>query len=212
MGIRSGNGGQRLRDGVLKSLPGASLDCAQGGFELRPATLDRRQIGRIWRQILQPCPRLFNGLADASGFVRPQVVHDHDVSRAQRRAEDLCHIDAEYVGISGPLDRHHGLNAVASQRRQHGDIRPVILGHRADDPLPLGGTAIQAGHGEIHARFIDELEALGIERRNFLVIGRSCLLDTLGVLFAGVERLFLRGKLSAMTRRPMVGTLTRRPC
>jgi hypothetical protein len=76
---------------------------------------------------------------------------------------------------------------LAAERRQHGDIRPIILGHGADDPFSLRSPAIPPGHREIHARFIDELEALGVERGDLLLIGCACLLDPLGVPFAGVE-------------------------
>lgn len=51
-GIRGSNGTQRLHDGVLKRLPGSGFGGAQGGLELRPAALNRRQIGRIRGQVL----------------------------------------------------------------------------------------------------------------------------------------------------------------
>jgi hypothetical protein len=62
----------------------------------------------------------------------------------------------------------------------------------------------------VDARFIDELEARGVERRDLCLIGRARLLDPVGLALIGVERLFSRGNRRAMTRRPLVGTLTRR--
>jgi hypothetical protein len=81
-----------------------------------------------------------------------------------------------------------------------------------DDPLPSGRPAIQTGHREVDARFIDELEARGVERRDLCLIGRARLLDPVGLALIGMERLFLRGSFRERTMRPMVGTLTRRPC
>jgi hypothetical protein len=101
---------------------------------------------------------------------------------------------------------------LAAQCGHYRHIRPIILGHRANNPRSLRSPAVPPGHREIDARLIDELEALGGESGGLLLIGCPCLLDALGASFAGVERLFLRGNLRVMTRRPMVGTLTRKPC
>jgi hypothetical protein len=80
--IRDRDGRQRLGDGVVEGLSGPCLGSAQRRLELRSTRFDRRQIGRVRGQVLQPRTRLFNRLADARGFVRPQVIHDHDVPRA----------------------------------------------------------------------------------------------------------------------------------
>src|SRR5918911_3989978 len=89
-------------------------------------------------------------------------------------------------------------------------ICPIVLRDGPDAPLAPGRPAIPAGHREIDARFIDAREARGVERGALFLIGRARLLDPLSLAPIGVERRFFRGSFSAMTRRPMVGTLTRR--
>jgi hypothetical protein len=46
----------------------------------------------------------------------------------------------------------------------------------------------------VDARCVDALEALGVKRAALFLIGRSCLLDPLGIALIGVERLFLPGR------------------
>ena len=211
MGIRCCDREQGFGDGSIQRFPSACLRFPQVRLELRPAALNRRQIRRIGGQIEEPGAALFDRPADAHGFVRPQVVHDHDVARMQRGAEDLLHIGAENRGIGRALNRHHRLDAVAPERRQHGHMRPIVLGHRPDHPLAPGGAAIQAGQREVDPGFIDELQALRIARGDLLLVAGPRLLDALGVLRAGVERLFLRGNPRRGRMRHIVGTLTRTP-
>ena len=211
MGICGCDRAQGFRHGGIQCLTGPRLGFAQVRLELRPAALNRRQIRRIGRQKQEPRAGLLDGLADARRFVRPQVIHDDDVPRMQRGAEHLRDIHAQPLGIRGALDRHHSLDALAPERGEHRHIRPIILGDSPDHPRPPRGAAIQAGHGEVHARFIDELEPLGGERGDLLPVAGPRLLDALGVLLAGVERLFLRGNPRRCSTRHIVGTLTRTP-
>jgi hypothetical protein len=177
MSIRCGDRDEGCGDGGIKRVTGPRLHFAQVRLELRPTALDRRQVRRVGWQIEEPRAGLFNRLTDARGFVRPQVVHDDDVSWMQRGAEHLLDIPEKYCGIRGALDRHDGLDALAPERREHRHIRPIILGDRPDHPLSPGGAAIQAGHGEVHTRFIDELEPLGVERGDLLPVAGPRLLD-----------------------------------
>jgi hypothetical protein len=209
LGIGDSDG--RQRHGPLQRLAGPRLGRAEGSLALRPAPLDGRQVRRLWGQGQPPGAGLFHGRATPRHRMRPQVVHDHEVPRAPRRAEDLCPRDLKHLGIGGAVDRQHRLTAAAPEGRQHRDMRPIVLRGATNAPLPLRSTTIPARHGEVDARFITALEALGGERGDGLLRGRSRLLDAFGVARAGVERLLLRGTPSAMTRRPMVGTLRRSP-
>jgi hypothetical protein len=151
-------------------------------------------------------------LLDAHGFVRAQVVQHEHVAKDQSRPEDMLHIGTEHVDIGRPFHRHHGMEALVPQSRQQGDIRPVVLRHSATDPHPLGSAPIQPGHRQIDARFIDELQALDVDRGDGLLVVRTGLLSAVGVPLAGVERLFLRGSPRRVRRRDMVAMLIPRPC
>jgi hypothetical protein len=132
--------------------------------------------------------------------------------RAQGRAEHLRHIDAEDLGIGGTVNRHHRLDTMAPEGCQHGHVRPIVLRDGADDPLPSGRPAVPARHREVDARCIEAREARGVERRDLCLIGRARLADPVGLALIGVERLLLRGSCQWRTMRPIVGTLTRKPC
>ena len=140
-----------------------------------------------------------------------QVIQYDDVTWAQRWDEDLLRVGLKDLSIRGPLDRHDGLDAVQAEGRNHGEIGAIVLGHGPDDPLPTGRAPEPTRHGQIHARFVDKFEALGIERLNQRVVVSPGLLDPLGVALCRVDRLFLRGNSKRWTSRHMVGTLTRRP-
>jgi hypothetical protein len=127
-GMRDGNGRQRLRNRLLKGLAGPRLGRVEGGLELRSARLNRRHVRRIWRQVQELRAGLFDGLTETCYFVRPPVVHDHNVPCAQRRAEHRLDIDVKHLGMGGAVDRHHRLNPGAPQGRQHRHVRSIALG------------------------------------------------------------------------------------
>jgi hypothetical protein len=128
MGVCCCDRAQGFSDDGIQCLAGPRLGRARGGLELRPAALNRRQIRRIGWQKQEPRAGLLNGLADARRFVRPQVVYDDDVPRMPRGAELLLDIRAKHLGVRGALDRHHGLDALAPERREHRHMRPIMLG------------------------------------------------------------------------------------
>jgi hypothetical protein len=189
-GIRDGEGRQRLRNCLLKGLAGPRLGRAEGGLELRTAGLNRRQIRRIWRQVQEPRASLVAGFTETLYFLRPLVVHDHNVPCAQRGAEHLLDIDGKYLDIGGAVDRHHRLNPGVPRGRQHRHVRSITVGEGTNDPLSLRSTTIPEGHREVDARCTDELKALGIKHRDSLLIDRLPLLDARGAPFTGLERLF----------------------
>jgi hypothetical protein len=98
--------------------------------------------------IEQPGPASGNGLLDARRFMGSQIVHHDDISRYQCWPRHVLAIGAKYICIScisGAVDGNHRLKALAPEGAHHGDIRPVVLGHAAHDPLLLGGRGHTAG-------------------------------------------------------------------
>lgn len=87
--------GEGLGDGVTKRLLGARLGAAQGGFDLGPHQLDGIQIRAVGRQISETCTGLREHLCDEGGFVRGEVVHDHDGARGKFGNEHLLHVGFE---------------------------------------------------------------------------------------------------------------------
>src|SRR5882724_9347725 len=137
-----------------------------------------------------------------------------DVATMMEAAASIRDDDGGKGLLNGIIQRLTGarLDATTAECCRDGHIRAIVLGDGPDDPLPSGCTAIQAGHREADTRVICELEALGVKCGDLFRIGRSRLLDPLGVALIGVERLFLRGGPRCLTMRAMVSTLTRKPC
>ena len=180
-------------------------------LDLRPTGFNGRQVRRVGRQVQQPGAAASNGLLDARRLMGAQIVHHDDISGHEGGAQHLLDIGTKDLGGSTTADGHHGLQAVDAEGAQHRDIRPVVLGHAADDPLPWESAAIQPGKGQIDARFINKLQAPAIERRQPLAVDCPRLRDVCRVALRRVERLFLRGKPRRCSTRHMVGTLTRTP-
>ena len=66
----------------------------------------------------------------------------------------------------------------------------VMLGDCSGDALPLGGPAVQAGHGQIHPGFVDTFQAPGSARGHPLPVARTGVLDAWRLAFGGMEGLF----------------------
>src|SRR5262245_11206052 len=130
------------------------------------------------------------------------------VSVGERRTQDLLEIGAKHVRIGRAVDGHHRVEALDAQGPQHRHMLAIVLGYAPDDPFPGGSAAIEAGHRQMHARFIHELHAAEVERRALLAVVLARLLDARRVSLAGVERLFLRGKPRRWSTRHIVATLT----
>jgi hypothetical protein len=211
MGIRCCDREHGCGAGGFQRFTGPCLRVAQGGRKLRPTALDGRPIRRLGWHRAALSAGLCDGLPDARGFGRPQVVQHADIPWRPRGAEHRRDLRPTDFGSRSALARHHGLDALAPERGEPRHRRPIVLRHRADHPCPAGGAAIPAGHREVDTRGIDARAALGVARRDLLPGASPRRLDARGVLLAGVERLFWRGNPRRWSTRPGVGTLTRTP-
>jgi hypothetical protein len=123
----------------------------------------------------------------------------------------MLSVGAKDLGIRRAVYRHHGVEARRPYRRSHRHVGAIVLGHAAHPPLPWRGAPIEAGHGPMHSGCIVALQAPHVECLAALPGVRPCLLDPRRVPFGGVERLFLRGRSSRLSRRDIVDPLTPRP-
>jgi hypothetical protein len=103
-GIRVADSGHGLGNRGVERRPRARLRLAQGRFELRPTGFDGRQVGRVGRQIAPPRPTTGNGLLDANGFVRSQMIHHNHIARAECGTQYLLDIGAKHLRVSRTVD------------------------------------------------------------------------------------------------------------
>ena len=211
IGIRRRHGDQSSRDGCIQRLTGTGVGLTEGRLKLRPARLHGRDIRRIGRHVAPPGPASGQGLLDSDRFMSPQIVHDDEIAGDQCRPQHRLDLGAKRLGVRRTIDGHHRLEALRTEGTQQRDMRAVVLGPTAHDPLTYGGTTIQARHRHIDTRFIHKLQALEVERRDTLELAWARLLDPRGVPLASVEGRFLRGKPKRGSTRHIVGTLTRTP-
>ena len=124
---------------------------------------------------------------EPNDFVGAQVIHGANIPKTQRRTQHALHIGPEDLGIRRALHCQDRLEALGSQRTQHGHILAIILRHAADDPCPARSAAIQSPHGQIDARFIYELQAACIQRGHKSPVGRPRLLEAGRVTLRSIE-------------------------
>src|SRR5215813_106237 len=203
---------KRPLDGALQFAPRSRAHCSQPGFDLRPALLNRRQVGRVRRQVDQASSARFYRFTDATDFMRPEVVHHDDVAGSQCWAQHPLRVSPEHLAVSRPFNRQQGIEPAAGERPDQRQVLTIVERRAAGCPLAPRGAAIPACQRQIHARFVNELEPAKIQPGDYPLVLGARLLDPFGVAFRSVERLFLRGRLSACSSRLMVGRETDLRC
>jgi hypothetical protein len=78
---------------------GALLSRAHPVLDLGEGLFDRIEVGRVWRQIPEPCAGSFNEAAQRSRLVTAEVVHNDDVAWLKLRDENLLNIGAEAFAV-----------------------------------------------------------------------------------------------------------------
>ena len=205
--IRFTNGFEGLFDRSIQRPMRPCSDRAQRRLDLRPTFLNRRQIRRVRRQVDQLRPACFDRLANPTHFMRSQVIHHHNVAGGKRRAENALGVSAEDLAIRRSFDRQQRIESAAAQSANQRDVLAIVDRRAADRPLTPWGATIQARQGEIDPGFINEFATLQIELADCLLVSGARLLDSWRLSFAGVERLFFRGRPQASSVRESTGTL-----
>lgn len=90
---------------------GSFLCVAHPVFDLGEGLLDGVEIGRVWRQIPEPCSGRADHLSDGEGLVRAEIVHDDDVAGLEHGDELLLDI--------GPVRLQHAFAMSAHLARRN---------------------------------------------------------------------------------------------
>ena len=183
----------------------------RAGFELRPAPFNRRQVGRIRRQVLNPSPTISNRLGNTGDLMRAQIIHHHHVAQSQSRPQDLLDIGTKYITRRRPWNRHQRRGTAQRKRPDQGHVNPGVAGHAVRDTLASGGTSIASGHRQIDARFIDERQTLESDLADLVLVVVTRLADPFGVTFDGVDGLFFRVRPRRFKERQRVAKLRLMP-
>jgi len=120
-----------------------------------------------------------------------EVVHDHHVSAAERRAQDLAKIGLKNLRIGRAFDGHAGGRAIPANRANHGGGMPMAVRSLAVDTLAAGRAAAQPRQIGLGPGLIQE-DQLGRVEAGLPPPPRPARPgDVRTILFAGPERLFL---------------------
>ena len=136
---------------------------AERVLDLGEGLLDRIEVGRIGRQVPEPCAGGPDDLAQRGRFVASEIVHDDDVAGFEDRNELLFDIGAEALAVDRAVEDARGCEFVAAQGAEEGQRPPVTLRREAAHPITLRPPSAQRGHAGLDPGLVDEHQAPGIE-------------------------------------------------
>jgi hypothetical protein len=138
---------------------GAFLGGSHPVLDLCKGLLDRIEVGRIRRQIPEPCAGGVDETAQRGRFVAAEIVHNDDVARLERRQKDLLDISAEAFAVDRPIEQAGRGEAVAAQRAEEGQRAPAAMRRKASYPFASCAPSPQRSHIGLDPGLIDEDEA-----------------------------------------------------
>jgi hypothetical protein len=142
---------------------GALLGGAHPVLDLGEGLFDRIEVGRVWRQIPEPCAGRFDQASQGSRFMAAEIVHDDDVARLKLRNENLLNIGAEAFTVDRTVKQARRGEAVAAQGAKESQRPPVAVWCEAPHPLAFWRPSAQWGHIGLDPGFVDKDQAPGIE-------------------------------------------------
>jgi hypothetical protein len=142
---------------------GALLGGAHPVLDLGEGLLDRIEVGRVWRQIPEPCAGRFDQAAQGGRLVTTEIVHDDDVARPKLRHENLLNIGSEAFAVDGAVEQARCREAVAAQGAKESQRPPVAVWGEAPHPLAFRPPSAQWGHVGLDPGLIDKDQASRIE-------------------------------------------------
>src|ERR1700744_5370078 len=137
----------------------ALLGRAHPVLDLGEGLFDRIEVGRVWRQIPEPCAGRFDQASQGSRIVAAEIVHDDDVARLKLRNENLLNIGAEAFAVDGAVEQARRGEAVAAQGAKERQRPPVAVWREAPYPLAFWPPSAQWGHVGIDPSLVEKDEA-----------------------------------------------------
>lgn len=168
----------------------------RGGFsrqslEFGKHLLNLVEVGAVGRQVTQLRARRFDRGLHTGDLVAGQVVHHHDVARAQFGHEHLLHPSPKRLSIDGAIKHQRRDQPCAAQGGYEGGRLPMPAGCFAQTAHALGRAPARGAHGRCGPSLIEKHQALGIQAGLLSRPALACLSYVGTLLLAGVECLFL---------------------
>jgi len=141
----------------------ALLGGAHPVLDLGEGLLDRIEVGRVWRQIPEPCAGRFNQPAQGSRLVAAEIVHDDDVARLKLRNQHLLHIGAEAFAVDWAVEQAGCGEAVAAQGAKECQRPPMTVWREAPQPLTFWPPSAHWSHVGLNPGLVDKDQTLGVQ-------------------------------------------------
>lgn len=183
--------GQGRSDGGDQVRRGPGFCAAQAGFDFAPHLFDRVEVWGVGGQEEDLRAGLRHQGQGGIALVRRKVVHDDDVSTAQRRAEDFCHVGAKDFRVGGTRDGHGCGGAVETDGGDHGGGLPAAARRAGMAAPPARGAPVQAGQVRFRPALVEEDEPRRVEAGLPPPPPLARPGDVRTVLLAGAQCLFL---------------------
>jgi hypothetical protein len=183
-----GHGRQDGGEGAVEGAAGACWRSAPSRVDLRPTRLDGRQIRHGGRPRAPPDTMPGPHGRKAPRLMPAPVGQPDEGPWTPRRPQPMRNLRATHRRVHGPGHRQHGWPPVGTPAAPPRHLRPLVLRHGADDPLPLRGTSVPAGQGQIDAGGVAQLPPAAVAR-------------------GGLQRWLLRGS----SRRPTISRAAASP-
>lgn len=144
---------------------GSALSHSHPMLDLGEGLFDGIEVGGVGGQIPKLCAFGPYGSADLNGFVAAQIVHHHDISRADGSEQLLVDPCPEACSVDRAVEDAGGHDPVAAQGGHEGQGAPMAVRGIAAHPLALGAPATDWGHVGLDPCLVDKYQASGIEVR-----------------------------------------------
>ena len=200
------------RWGIPECLQRARLGGAQQALELGKHLLDGVQVRAVGRQIPQRSACPINGRLDPDDLVRAQVVHNHDVARAQLRHQKLLHPGQKRISIDRPGQHQRRQKTLAAERADKRRGVPMSARRVPQAALALGRAAPGGRHVSCGPCLIQKNQPL--VRRRCLHLGPllAFVRYAAALLLGRIDGLFFRVNPSRLSVLPMVVGPACTPC
>ena len=113
--FRVGEAIQGRGDQLADLVKGPWAGCAEERFELGEGQFDWIQVGAVRREEPELGPDGVECGADRGMFVDGKVIEDDDISRAQRRHQDLLDVSEERRMVHRSIEHRRGTEPLASE-------------------------------------------------------------------------------------------------
>lgn len=117
---------------------------AKDGFEFGINLFDGIEVGAVGRKGGHARAARFDRLPDTRNLVHTHIIHDHDVTAAQRRRQHLLDVGAEALAVHGAVQQQWRGDPIMAQGGDEGHRLPAAERHFADQALAARRPTVAA--------------------------------------------------------------------